>query len=283
MNQQQAATRFYLWLAQRGTVTKETAKRVARAFWAPYVDVQALRTIPAERLFFWPLVQSGVLSFVGGNQYRLSPHQNYQTLSGKQLKVNALPLNVNQNGQRYPGLEISDANTGSTDLHRFRLDGYLNKVPNLDLLNIVRSWESGGRNYDYVIREGKSEPRNRSNTTDDAILLKTTDEPGGKTGILLDRKVYDLPSSYHNPEAYPLAYLITQLLRADTTWQPISFFDEQYRVSINTKVFPTELRKLLFLESVTVNDDLEAPLRKHTYTLRPAAYQQFKQLMSIQL
>lgn len=284
MDKQLASSIYYRWFASRGVVSKESAKHAARAFYG--ASVEKPKNEPSwqkpEDILFWPLVISGVVSFAGNGKFAISPPVAYKTLSGKTLEINNPDLCTTPHySSGHPGLELIDRNRTSSIAIKpktFDLSKYLPLIPDLKITSLIKTFPlTQGESYRFE-EYPKKKPRLGKTVQETACILSANQEPGSKKALYFEGKEYRIAPNRSNPDAYALARLFVDIQSGK---EVVAFDPLTCIVTIKVHVFPVELRKLLLLESVTVNDDLYAPLAKNIFTLRKIAFTQFQQIFTV--
>jgi hypothetical protein len=278
MNRLHYCLTYYRWIGSYSSLSYETAKRAARGYLPTDFSYLPAEKEKAENVLFWPLVQSGVVRYLGSGQYAYSPALAYRLKGGKYLFVNVggepsgeiegdeSPAAQNS----LPGLRISD--TPPTDdrvpvLPDFCLADYLPLVPPLQRI-VTSSWQATTQRFNQVRYRGRWQANSDKTNQDRVQLYRTTEDFGGKEAIRIDDSFYLIPGRTENPEAYPLAVLYADL-NTTSVYQPVVINPPACSITINCSVFPTELRKLLFLEHVVTQASF--PVSGGPYDFRPDA------------
>lgn len=273
MNRKHYQHKFYQWLSAYGVLTFETAKRTARAYLPPAFPFTPAEKGKAENVLFWPLVQSGVVRYLGDKRYALSPPHAFCLADGRYLTVN-YPIthdqpNYDDNGS-HPGLHISSSLQSDSNvqvLDGFSLTDYLPLIP--PFRKIITSWPvASSQTYRQIRYRGNWTQINGNNTTESVQILRTTTDFGGKRVIRINKVDYSIPSDRSNPGAYSLAILYADL-QSVSVWAPLSIDSVAHTVTISSKIFPVELRKLLFLEHIVSQSAF--PEDNNILTFRPSA------------
>lgn len=281
MDKVQAASTYYRWIASRGTVSRDVAKYAARMFYGPFQALEnkdpGAKPEKAEDILFWPLVRSGVVSYVGDDNYRISEPVHYRTLSGRVLSINDYALLARDiYCSRHPGIDLlSDKVPQESSVLDFDLSKFLPLLPELSIFRLIEKLPiSSGVDFPYEVYPSKG-PVHSSRCKDSPSILSATHKPGGKRALSWGGALYEI--SRRNPDTLPLARLFVDIA---TNRSPVTFNEHNSTAKIKTYVFPTELRKLLLLESITVNDDLHQPLFENVYTLRKKAFVQLQKFLT---
>ncbi|PHI18549.1 hypothetical protein CEQ90_17520 [Lewinellaceae bacterium SD302] len=158
----------------------------------------------------------------------------------------------------------------------FDLSKYLPLIPNLSINSLIKSFKVDRTPFLY---ESHPLKRSLSDTPDRnrVCIVNANDKPGSKKAIQFEGERYKIEDSFSNPDSYALARLFVDL---HYDRNPVTFDDENSIVTINTPIFPNELRKLLFLESVTLTEDFVSPLVNNVFTLREAAFANLKKFLT---
>jgi hypothetical protein len=268
---------YYQWLGTYTSLTYETAKRAARAYLPTDFSYLPSEKDKAENVLFWPLVESGVVRYLGADRYAYSPTLAYRLANGKYLfaNVNHDPLDkmpqedLSTAEKEMPGLKISDIPPVNKKVHilrDFSLTDYLPLIPPLQ--NIISLWPLTTQKFNQVRYHGRWQVSTKENNKDPVQLYRTTEDYGGKQAVRIDHNLYRIPGRTENPEAYPLSILYADL-NTTSDYQPIQIAPATYSVTINSKIFPVELRKLLFLEHVVTQATFPTP--GGPYSFRPDA------------
>jgi hypothetical protein len=273
MNRKHYQHKFHQWLSAYGVLTFETAKRTARAYLPPDFPFAPTEKEKAENVLFWPLVRSGVVRYLGSNRYALSPPHAFCLTDGRYLSVNC-PITPDQanyeDSASHPGLHISSSPPSVSNvqlLDDFSLTDYLPLIP--PLRKIITSWPvASSQTYRQVRHRGSWTPINGNNTTKSVQILRTTTDFGGKRVVRINKVDHSIPSDRSNPGAYSLAVLYADL-QSVSAFAPLSIDSVAHTVTISSKIFPVELRKLLFLEHLISQSAF--PEDNNVLTFRPSA------------
>lgn len=277
MNRAHYMHAYYRWISAYPSISYETAKRAARAYLPagfPYLPKDQER---AENVLFWPLVQWGVVRYLGSRQYACSPPLAYRLLEEKYLLINTREEGFRQrpdaNQHGIPGLKISDTPPNNPEvqiLPSYSLADFLPLIPPLrKIIKAWSPWPNPIQDFTQVRYRGHWRATTRDNVKDHIQLFRMTEGFGGSQAVRIDDMLYRIPGRTENPDAYPLAVLYADLNTKVNDLPPINIDPVAHTLTINSFLFPSELRKLLFLEHVVIRSSF--PALGGPYSFRPDA------------